>query len=82
METYRMNGNTVRICGKTGKAVPGCIHSAFIRTDGEYGAGREQLYEKDPWKLCQSVNRMFKERACYCLRQYRQASEIVKTLTL
>lgn len=35
METYRMNGNTVRICGKTGKAVPGCIHSAFIRTDGD-----------------------------------------------
>lgn len=35
METYRMNGNTVRICEKTGKAVPGCIHSAFIRTDGD-----------------------------------------------
>ena len=35
METYRMNGNTVRICRKTGKAVPGCIHSAFIRTDGD-----------------------------------------------
>ena len=37
METYRMNGNTVRICGKTKETEqgPGCIHSAFIRTDGD-----------------------------------------------